>query len=521
MAGQSGTMRPLPGTDVVGRGIYLRPYQPYVLKNVLFNQGEMKTYFSKETGQTFSVPACYAINESPPMPSNRMINQTVIEESFERFDKQFGLDASVAGGVQGFSIDAQATQSKHLRSEEDAYYALRCSFIPLWSIYMSDLKNLLETQSEVAVEDLKEFLDFLKPGMTFDHADRFRYEQFFSRFGTHYVRRAWVGGKANLAFIVAKSSNMTKADIQTGIKASIGGLGSGQVSVSSQQEKENLQKNSECQILGKGGDELKLALLSSLDESVYNEWIATITNNPQVIELDVIGIWTLFRDPDIARALQQAYQAETTFHQVSSIFALDEKIYVVRGKQYFCHDLKSHTSQTPRDLTEGWPELASIGFERIDSAIVGRGLSTPGGDDLSRKLFFFKEGRYVRMDADSGKVDPGYPKPISEGWPGVAFDRIDAAINCGDDAVYFFCGKAYTRFNMRNNRVDAGYPDLINSRWAGLTFDRIDAAIYWANGKVYFFREDQYILYDMTIYRADPGYPKFVVGEYIEDWDFF
>ncbi len=522
MAEQAGNLQPLPGTDVVGRGIYLRPYQPYVLKDFLFQQGHPTPYFSKEAGQTFSVPDCYAINESPPMPSNRMINQTVIEESFERFDKQFGLDVSVASGVQGFSIDAQATQSKHLRSEEDSYYALRCSFIPLWSIYISSLENLIDSDSEdISTEDLKDFQDLLKPGMVFKHSDRFKYERFFTRFGTHYVRRAWVGGKANLAFIVAKSSNLSKEDIQTGIKASIGGMGSGSASTNAQDEKERLQKNSECQILGKGGDELKLALLSSLDEAIYNEWISTITQNPQVIELDVIGVWTLFRDPDISLALQQAYQAETTFHQISSIFAMDEKVYIVRGGHFFYHDLKNHRSQNPRDIVAEWPDLETHGFERIDAALIGKGLHSSTGEDLNRKLFFFKENKYVRIDIDKGTVDPGYPKSLKEGWPGVHLDRIDAAINCGDDSIYFFSGREYVRFNMVNHHVDDGYPALISSRWAGVTFDRIDAAIYWRDGKVYFFREDQHIRYDMTIYRTDPGYPKFIIGEYVEDWDFF
>jgi hypothetical protein len=103
----------------------------------------------------------------------------------------------------------------------------------------------------------------------------------------------------------------------------------------------------------------------------------------------------------------------------------------------------------------------------------------------------------------------------------VPFERIDAGLNGGLDCVYFFSGDQYVRFNLATNRVDDGYPDLIRNRWAGVSFERIDAAVYWLDGKVYFFREDQYIRYDMTMYRADPGYPKYVIGEYVEDWDFF
>jgi hypothetical protein len=125
------------------------------------------------------------------------------------------------------------------------------------------------------------------------------------------------------------------------------------------------------------------------------------------------------------------------------------------------------------------------------------------------------------MDVDRQAIDAGYPKPIAEGWPGVTFDRIDAAVNGGLDYIYFFSGDQYVRFNVATNRVDDCYPDLISNRWAGLSFERIDAALHWFDGKVYFFREDQYIRYDMTMYRADPGYPKYLIGEYVEDWNFF
>lgn len=298
MAEQARQLPFLPGVGVVGRGIYLRPHQTYMLKDFLFRRDETYAYTSSDTGRTFTVPMPYAVNESPPMPSDRMLNQTLIEENFERFDKQLGLDMSVAGGTQGFSIDAQASQSKKMRSEEDAYYDLRCSFVPLWTVYLPDAAH-------VSAHGLEE-ADIPTP---FRHNHRWAYEQFFAHYGTHYVRRAWVGGKANITFVVAKSSNMTKDDIQAGIKASVVGMGSAEAKASLQEEKERLQKNSECQVLGKGGDEIKLALLSSLDENAYSQWVETIKDNPSVIELDVIGIWTLIKDPEKARALQEAYEA--------------------------------------------------------------------------------------------------------------------------------------------------------------------------------------------------------------------
>ena len=499
---------PLPGVEVVGRGIYLRPRQPYELKDFLLKQDNHQPYVSKETGETYLVPKGYAVNDSPPMPGGKALNQTVIEESFDRFDKQMSLDASAAAGTGLFSVDVSASQASDLRSEEEAYYALRTSFIPLWTVYLPIAPKFSEETSDMDVP------------VPFKHANRRTYEAFFERYGTHYVKRIWVGGKATLAFTIAKSSEMTKSEIQAGIKASYGGAG-GSVNTNLQESKEKLQSSSECTVFGKGGDELSLASLSSLDEARYNEWLATIKDNPQVIELEVAGIWTLVNDAEKAKALQDAYVAANTFTPIMSMFSMDRQVYFLRGEEYFRYDIDTGESEKSRPIREKWPILSQIGFESPDAAFVGYDSFALNDENPSPKLFFFDLNKYVRLDINTGEIDEGYPKRIAEGWPGVTFDRIDAASDVPPDSIYFFKGNQYIRFNTSENRVDDGYPEPVSKRWIGVTFDRIDAAIYWGNGKVYLFRDDQHIRYDMVTYRADVGYPKFIVGTYVEDWRFF
>lgn len=340
-----------------------------------------------------------------------------------------GLDANVAASVEAFSVDAQASQSKHMRSQEDAYYALRTSFIPLWTVYLPNLLGL-----SISLEEAEAML----PDGEFRHEHRREYEQFFARYGTHYVRRAWVGGKASLAFVVDKSSGLSKEGIQAGIKASYAGVGSAGAQTHLNEEKEKLQQSSECQIFGKGGDEVQLALLSSLDEAAYNNWITTIKNIPQVIELDVMGIWNLLPTKEKANALQEAYRAATVFRQISAIFIVDKQVFILRGDKFFIYDIDTKASSKPA-ATSLLPGLAESRFERIDSALTGEGLSSQG-ENIDRKIFIFKEQEYIRIDYDKRSIDPGYPKKISEGWPGVNFERIDAAVNCGPDAVYLFSG---------------------------------------------------------------------------------
>jgi len=509
MVDQNKQYRLITGLEVVGRGIYLRPRQPYELKDVLFERKDYRSYISKETGEEYAIPAGYAINDSPPMPANQALNQTIIEESWERFDKQMGLDTNLAVSNSLFSIDVSSSQTKQLRSNEEAYYALRSSFIPLWTIYLPNISEFSQQNFE---------LDIPVP---FSHSHRQKYDKFFERYGTHYVKRAWVGGKAMLAFTIAKSTHMTKEDIQAGIKASYSGVGSASINKTEQETKEKLQSNSECSVFGKGGDELKLAALSTLDETNYNAWLETVKTNPQVIELEVAGIWTLFEDQEKAKTLQEAYKEANVFTPIASTFGFDKQIYFIRDDEYFRYDIEEGESYKPKSLREKWPVLSSAGFDRPDAAFVGNYLLSWNNEDLSRKLFLFERDKYIRIDIDTNQIDPGYPLNIQEGWPGIVFDRIDAVFSPGPDTVYFFKGSEYIRYNMTTHRADPGYPEPITKRWSGVTFDRIDAAIYWRDGKVYFFRDDQHIRYDMTIYRADPGYPKFIIGNYVEDWRFF
>ncbi len=499
---------PIPGFEVVGRGVYLRPQQPYELKPVLLSlDNEHRTYYSKETDQTYLLPEGYEINDSPPMPASQSLNHTVIEESWEHFDKQLGFDANLAASNLLFSIDANAAQTKQLRSGEESYYALRSSFIPFWTLYLPNATEISDDLFELNVPT------------PFSHANRKEYEKFFERYGTHYVRRAWVGGKATLAFTIAKSTRMTKEEIQTAIKASYG-IGGGGAGTNLKKSKEKLQNNSECKVFGKGGDEIKLAALNSLDETLYNEWLTTIKDNPQTIEFEVMGIWTLINDKEKAKALLDAYITATSFTSIAAVFDIDRKVYFLRGNEYFSYDMDKGESEKPKPISRKWPDLSRLGFDRIDAAFRG-GAKSPTGNDHDRKLYFFRRNMYIRLDIDTNTVDEGYPKEIALGWPGVTFPRIDAAFNAGPDSIYFFMGDQYIRFNTSENQADEGYPEPIAKRWAGVVFDRIDAAIYWGNGKVYFFRQDQHIRYDMITYKADPGYPKFIIGRYVEDWKFF
>lgn len=111
------------------------------------------------------------------------------------------------------------------------------------------------------------------------------------------------------------------------------------------------------------------------------------------------------------------------------------------------------------------------------------GLVSPTG----QRAYFFSGDQYVRYDVAADAVDPGYPNPIADNWPGLFTREIDAALRLPNGKVYFFSGDQYVRYNWDADQADAGYPKPIAGNWPGL-FVPVEAAVTWDSGKVYFFQ---------------------------------
>ncbi|EDN69444.1 Membrane attack complex component/perforin/complement C9 [Beggiatoa sp. PS] len=500
------------GLDMVGRGLTLRPHQTYELKEILFKRIDGNRVFdSVETAKTYLVPDGYEVNESPPIPADKSQCQLIVEDSWEEFEKHLNIDAQVAASHNVFSVDVKTGQTKPLRPEEDSYYALRTFFIPFWTLYLPDVTDF---------EDKKAFKQNIPT--PFQHRHRKEYEKFFDRYGTHYIKRAWIGGKAMLIFSIAKSTGMTKQDIRKGLNACYA-LTNEQMLADIKESLSKLHKHSECLVLAQGGEATKLGALSLLDEARYSEWLATVKENPKVVEFEAAGIWTLLRDENKAKALWEAYRATTIFTPFSAIFGdEDKRVYFIRGKECTCYHLETHKTGESKLITDVWPSLLEIyGFDMVDTMLKGTHIKSCEGNLLTNKLFLFKGSRYVRLDMKTKQIDEGYPKLIAKEWPGVTFDKIDATLSADSESLYFFRGNQYIRYNLAENKADPDYPKLIKEKWDGITFDRIDAAIALKDGRAYLFSGNQYICYDMIKYRVRPGYPKCLMGNYIEDWNLF
>lgn len=114
-------------------------------------------------------------------------------------------------------------------------------------------------------------------------------------------------------------------------------------------------------------------------------------------------------------------------------------------------------------------------------------------NSASGDTYIFKGNYYWKLSEDA--VEPGYPKYISSGWPGLP-GNIDAAFTYKNGKTYFFKGKQYWRYNGR--KMDGQYPKDISEGFTGIP-DDIDAAMVWSgNGKIYFFKGSKFWRFDPT-----------------------
>ncbi|QNE74486.1 hemopexin repeat-containing protein [Streptomyces finlayi] len=148
-------------------------------------------------------------------------------------------------------------------------------------------------------------------------------------------------------------------------------------------------------------------------------------------------------------------------------------VYLFRGAEYLRYDAHGEKIVIgPKSLATGWPGLAGTAFAQgIDAAtqIPGYSVQQP---QPSPDLYLFRGNQYVRYVTATEKITVG-PKPIATGWPGLAdtafADKIDAAapVPGGAPHLYLFTGDQYVRYDTTQEKIVAG-PKPIAEGWPGL-----------------------------------------------------
>lgn len=503
----------IPGLEMLGRGLVIQPGEAYDLRDRLWQPaGETAVYNSKDTGQSYLVPKNAGVNSTPTIPTGSALGRTTITESFEQLEREFNVDAKTAAGMGPFTVNASANQVQSLRTKEQSVYAINQNFIPLWEVYIPDLyRDTFE-------------MDTSKIPTPFNRKHKAAYDHFFNVYGTHIVKRCWVGGKAAISLTMRKAESVSASEVNMALNLKTG-MGTGDANSKISQAREHLKSNSNIMVFGEGGDKVKLGTLRDLDNTAFSQWVESVRQNPKVIEIEVLGIWNLIEDEKVARTLAEAYRAMTEFEEISSlVYREANELMIVRGSSFVVFNLKERKVTEVGDYADLLPDLPES-MLHWDASFNG---DNPDGVDTPYhgKVVYFKGRHFFTYDKKKKTFDKemrhiqgtyGNGVPF---FPGLTLEAIDAAINWGDGTAYFFSGNQYVCYDLVTNRARPGYPKPIKPHWEGLDFERIDAATTWDNRKAFLVRGNQFVRFDMQAYHVDPGYPRRLAGSYVEEWDF-
>jgi hypothetical protein len=141
--------------------------------------------------------------------------------------------------------------------------------------------------------------------------------------------------------------------------------------------------------------------------------------------------------------------------------------------------------------------------DRIDAALNGVG-------PFAGKVYFFRDGTYLRYDWKTDREDFGHPLGMST-WhpPERLLTGLDAAVNgFGDLAgkAYFFKGNRYDRYDWNSDRFDLVDQDIALWRLPDRFLGGVDAALEGRGpfaGKTYFFKDDLYVAYNWRTDAAE------------------
>ncbi|XP_006887412.1 PREDICTED: stromelysin-2-like [Elephantulus edwardii] len=143
--------------------------------------------------------------------------------------------------------------------------------------------------------------------------------------------------------------------------------------------------------------------------------------------------------PSLPSKLDAAYEAHTK-----------DTVFAFKGNQFWAIKLLDVQAGYPRSIyTLGLPP----NMKKIDAAF---------SDDYNRKTYFFRRKKYWRFDEDSQSMDPGFPRLITNDFPGVE-QKIDAVFKMSG-YFYFFSGPLQIEFNPNNKMVTK---HLRSNSWLG------------------------------------------------------
>ncbi|XP_028398596.1 72 kDa type IV collagenase-like [Dendronephthya gigantea] len=116
------------------------------------------------------------------------------------------------------------------------------------------------------------------------------------------------------------------------------------------------------------------------------------------------------------------------------------------------------------------------------------------------KTVFFKGRKYWVFEGTTLVEGPKY---ITEYGLPIELKRLDGAFTWGGNGkTYFFKGSKYWRYNEQMNRIDPGYPKNISDGWGAVQYP-IDSVMTWKDGETYFFKGANVAKHNWHLYKPE------------------
>ncbi|XP_038590887.1 matrix metallopeptidase-21 [Micropterus salmoides] len=143
---------------------------------------------------------------------------------------------------------------------------------------------------------------------------------------------------------------------------------------------------------------------------------------------------------------------------------------------------------------------------------------TPYGEVVIRfNTYFMRDGWYWLYENRNNRTRYGDPVALQTGWRGIPMEGVDAYVHVWSrkrDAVYFFKGTQFWRYDNENDHVfrqdpeGHGYPRLISEGFPGV-FSPIDTAFYdRRDSHIYFFKSSLVYAFNVEANSLARGFPK-------------
>ncbi|XP_010867071.2 matrix metallopeptidase-21 [Esox lucius] len=178
---------------------------------------------------------------------------------------------------------------------------------------------------------------------------------------------------------------------------------------------------------------------------------------------------------------------------------------VVRFNTYFMRDGWYWLYENRNNRTRyGDPVALQVGWHGIPTDGVDACVHVWNRKADTDAVYFFKGTQYWRYDNDNDRVftvDPEghhYPRPISEGFPGIPSPIDTVFYDRRDSHMYFFRGTNVYAFSVAANRLSRGFPRKITAVFPALTSGdhpggNIDAAYFsYTHNAVFLFKDTRF-----------------------------